>query len=240
MEILSPGALEHLRDLRRRVMIALAAVAVATTGLYMVKAQVMDALLWPLQGVQDSYLRVVYTGVPELFFLYLKISTWGGVFIALPLMLWLAWGFVAPGLYKKERLLVGPLLAAVPVLFYVGGIFAYGVIVPVALKYFFGFDQPGVTAQPSLAEYLSFLFTMAFAFGLAFNLPVFLLLLVKAGWVKLATLRGYRRFVVVLILVVAAILTPPDPFSQIAMAVPLYLLYEAAIIAARLLKLDAD
>lgn len=235
--MLSAGAIEHLNDLRRRLVLGIGAMVASGVGIYLFKADVMALLLRPLENLEDKYIHVVYNGVADLFFIYLKMSAWGGVFMALPLLMWLLWRFVAPGLYAGEKKLVGPLLAAIPVLFYTGGLFAYFVVVPTALEFFLGFNQVGVVAQPDLRSYLSFVFTMAFAFGVAFNLPVFLLLLIKAKLLTVETLARYRRLAILAILVVAAVLTPPDPFSQLAMALPLYLLYEAAIVAAKWLKL---
>lgn len=234
---ISPAALTHIDDLRKRLIRSFVAIGVGITLLYIFKEPLFEALLAPLHNLANPPLRVVYTGVAELFFLYLKVATWGGVFIALPYVLWEIWGFLAPGLYDREKKMFGPLLFAVPFLFYAGGLFAFYGAVPAALDFFMGYEQAGLTAQPSIREYLSFLFTMAFAFGLAFNLPVFIILLVRMGLLSLAQLRSQRRLVVVIVFIVAAILTPPDPVSQVMMAIPLYALYELAILWARWLKL---
>jgi sec-independent protein translocase protein TatC len=174
--------------------------------------------------------------VPELFFVYLKVATWGGLFVALPYLFFELWGFMAPGLYPHERKRLWPALVAIPALFYVGGAFAFWVIVPGALSFFLSFSQPGVVGLPALGEYLKLMFNLCFAVGLAFNLPVVLVLLVQVGVLSVEKLRKGRRLAIVLILVFAAIVTPPDPFSQVIFALPLLALYELAIVTAAWLK----
>lgn len=167
---------------------------------------------------------------------YLKVATWGGVFLGLPYAFFEVWRFLSPGLYVHEKRWVWPLLVAVPLLFYIGGVFAYTIVVPSALSFFLGFYQPGLEALPSISSYLKFLFNMCFAMGAAFNLPVILVLLVRVGILRVEQLQKARRLAIVLIFIVAAVMTPPDPFSQIAMAVPLVLLYEVAIFTAKRVK----
>ena len=210
----------------------MAVMAVAMVVLYVFKEELLGWLLSPLMKGPAAPGQIVVSSIPELFFVYLKITTWGGVFVAMPFLLFQLWKFMAPGLYGHERRWVGPMLSAVPVLFYAGGAFAYFVVLPLAMNFFLSFAQPGVSALPNVSEYLGMLFNFSFAFGLAFNLPVFLLLLIKVGILSVEKLRRWRRFAIVIIFVFAAIVTPPDPFSQIFLAVPLILLYEGAIWAA--------
>jgi len=229
---MTPALIKHLNELRGRLIWAIVAMAVAIVGLYCVKEWLLALLLRPLTTNPGAPAQIVFSSVPELFFVYLRITTWGGVFLAMPVLLFQIWRFLSPGLYGHEKRWVGPLLAAVPVLFYAGGLFAYFVVLPLALNFFLGFRQPGLTALPNVSDYLKMLFNFGFAFGLTFNLPVFLLLLVKAGILSIEKLRRGRRFAIVLIFIFSAIVTPPDPFSQIFLALPLIALYEAAILGA--------
>lgn len=226
----------HIDTLR----LSLLRIAIVMIGLmvflFCVRERLLNVLLHPLLVNPNAPAHIVFSGIPELFFVYLKIATWGGVFIGLPYAFYELWRFLSPGLYSHEKHWVWPLLVAVPLLFYLGGVFAYVVVVPSALSFFLGFYQPGLEALPNLSDYLKFLFSMCFAMGAAFNLPVILVLLVRVGILQVEQLKRFRRFAIVLIFIVAAVMTPPDPFSQIAMAVPLVLLYEAAIFAAARLK----
>ncbi len=229
------STLKTVAEARGRLVSVLLGMLVGMGILYAFKERVLEVLMLPLTRSEFAPEQVVFTGVTELFFVYLKICTWGGVFIGMPYLLYQAWRFMAPGLYRHERRWVAPLLAAVPVLFYGGGVFAYFVVLPLALNFFLSFAQPGVQALPNVRDYLDMLFNFAFAFGLAFNLPVFLLLLVKVGILSVDLLRRWRRFAIIAIFIFAAIVTPPDPFSQLFLALPLILLYEGAIWAAVLL-----
>ena len=226
----------HWRELRRRFLICAGAVLLAMAALFMIKEALLAFLLMPLQGLPMQP-QVQATGVGELFFTYLFICGWGGLFVVLPLVFWQVWGFLSPGLYKREKKLLLPALVAVPTLFYSGGAFAFFVLLPLVLQYLLGFTQPEVLAQPRLADYLSFTSTLMFAVGAAFNLPVVLVLLMVWGFVTPKQLAAARRWVVVGIFIVAAVLTPPDPFSQTVLAVPILLLYEMATLIGKYVRL---
>lgn len=230
--MMSLALIKQLNELRWRLLVWLGIMGLLMVAIYAAKAPILDFLLRPLTQGPEAPEDIVFSSVPELFFVYLKITTWGGVFLSMPIFLFQIWKFLAPGLYKNERRWVAPLLTAVPVLFYAGGCFAYFVVLPLALRFFLSFEQPGLKALPNVSQYLGMLFNFAFAFGLAFNLPVFLLLLVRVGILSVEKLRRWRRFAIVIIFIFAAVVTPPDPFSQIFLAVPLIALYEAAIWAA--------
>lgn len=234
--MLSARALSQLQDLRVRLLRCCGVATLAIVGLYLFKVQLLEALLAPLLKASATPPLVVLSGVPELFFLYLKITTWGGIFVALPYMFFEVWRFIAPGLYPHERKFVLPALVAVPLLFYSGGVFAYFAVVPAAMRFFLSFSQPGVVAMPNMSEYLRVLFNMSFALGLAFNMPVVLVLLVRVKILKVEQLVKWRRFAIVAIFIFAAVATPPDPLSQVLLAVPLMLLYEGAILASKALK----
>lgn len=235
--MLSPAAVQQIQNLRLRLLRALGVTGALIIGLYTAKEWLLALLLKPLMEGPNAPGQVVFSAVPELFFTYLKISTWGGVFLALPYVFYELWGFISPGLYARERRMIWPLLVAVPLLFYAGGLFAYFFVTPAALGFFLSFSQPGITALPQVGDYLKLLFNFSFALGLAFNMPVVLVLLVRVGILSAETLRRGRRLAVVLVFVFAAFVTPPDPLSQILLALPLIALYEAAILATKWLKL---
>lgn len=227
------ATLKHLAELRRRLIVTLVLLCVAMAGVYAVKEPLLAFLLKPLLATPNAPQTLVFSAVPELFFTYLKITVWGGVFLTLPILMYQIWRFFAPGLYKHERQAVLPQLIAAPVLFYGGGLFAYFGVLPLALKFFLGFAQEGVSALPNVTEYLGLLFNFAFGFGLAFNLPVILIILMQLGVFKPEQLASWRRFAVVAVFVVATLITPPDPFSQLMLALPLVGLYELAIVIGR-------
>ncbi len=170
------------------------------------------------------------TRLPDISFMYVKMAAWGGVFVAFPYVLWEGWGFVSPGLYKREKRVVWPALVAVPLLFYAGGVFAFAFVTPAAIAFFLSFQQSGLFIQPTLPDYLGLLLGLSFAFVLTFNLPVVLIVLMRLGVVRPEWLARQRRLVIVLIFVVAAVLTPtPDPVTQLMLAVPLWVLFEGSL-----------
>lgn len=225
--------LAHLTELRHRLIVTLVILCVAMTGVYVLKEPLLTFLLKPLLATPNAPQTIVFSAIPELFFAYLKITVWGGVFITLPILMYQIWRFFAPGLYKHEKKAVLPQLIAAPLLFYGGGAFAYFGVLPLALKFFLGFNQQGVSALPNVTDYLGLLFNFAFGFGLAFNLPVILIILMQLGVFKPEQLARWRRFAIVAVFVVATIITPPDPFSQLMLALPLVGLYELAILIGR-------
>lgn len=230
-----PEALEeaplagHLAELRRRVMIGLLAVGAGFAVAYGFKEEVFAFLTAPLFAVYGNN-QMVFTAVHELFFTYLKLSFLCGVFVGLPVLINQVWRFIAPGLYKEERTLVSPFLVLSPFLFYMGGVFSYYVVMPLALEFFFSFANSSVMALPSVKEYLSFFVKLTFGFGIAFQLPVLVMVLAIAGLVNVEKLRWFRRYCWVLIVVLSALLTPPDPLSQLLLAVPMAFLYEVSIL----------
>jgi len=227
---------QHLTELRNRLLIACAVVIAGMVLCYVFKEPLFNILVEPVLTGEKAPSQLVFIGVPELFFTYLKLSFLGGLFIGFPVILWEIWKFAAPGLYKNERKMVAPFLFFTPFLFYTGGVFTYFVVMPLVTEFFFQFQTETVVALPSVKNYLAFFSKMVFAFGLAFEMPVIILILVKAGIVKLETLRKSRRYAIVIIFIMAAVLTPPDPMSQMLLAVPMMLLYEGALLLARGMK----
>ncbi len=179
--------------------------------------------------------RLIFTALHEAFLTYLKVAFFAALFISSPIFLTQIWKFIAPGLYKNEKQALLPYLIATPALFILGGCLVYYFIMPVAIKFFLSFEtvaEPGVIAiqlEAKVNEYLSLIMTLIFAFGITFQLPIILSLLARIGVIDSEYLKKRRRYFVVIIFIVAAVLTPPDPISQIGLAVPLLLLYELSI-----------
>ncbi len=226
--------IEHLVELRSRLIWSLVGIAIISGIFYGFKEEVFQFLIQPLKDAGIK--KLIFTNVPELFFTYLKLSILSGLFVGMPVLLWHMWRFISPGLYDAEKKVFLPFLLFTPVLFYTGGLFSYFVVTPIAVDFFFQFSNETIEPLPSVKEYLSFLIKMLFGFGLAFELPLVLLLMARAGIVSAASLAKGRRYAIVGIFAAAAILTPPDPLSQLLLAVPMAVLYEAAVFGARLVE----
>ncbi|MEO5378075.1 MAG: twin-arginine translocase subunit TatC [Magnetococcus sp. DMHC-6] len=232
--------LDHLIELRNRLMISVLAILIGFLICYGFSEEIYLFLLRPLREVMGPNAKMIYTGLAEAFFTYMKVAFFAALFLALPVVLSQIWQFVAPGLYQHEKRAFLPFLILAPLLFFVGGGIAYAFVFPMAFKFFLSFANESIEAQLKLNEYLSLVITMIFAFGLAFELPVVLILLIKARILSVATLLSKRRYNIVLTFIVAAILTPPDPISQIMMAIPLLLLYEISIFIGRKVEHNRD
>lgn len=228
--------LDHLIELRRRIANSVLSVLVGFLICYAYADQVFAFLVAPLREILGPDAKMIYTGLHEAFFTYMKVSFYAGLFIAMPVILSQVWLFVAPGLYQHEKKFFFPFLVLTPVLFFAGGALSYEFVFPLAFKFFLSFTTPSIEALPSLKEYLSLAMTMIFGFGLVFELPVVILLLIKMGAVSTAGLVAKRKYFVIVAFVVGAILTPPDPISQIMLAIPIMILYEISIIFGRYLE----
>lgn len=223
----------HLDELRKRIIICVVAVAVGFFGSYFFAEQIFDILIKPLQAELPPDSMFIFTGLPEAFFVYLKLSLFGGILLASPVLLWEIWCFVAPGLYDQEKKYVYPFVIFSTLLFATGVSFGYFVVFPIAFKFFMGYSSEIIKPLPSIKEYLNFSCKLLFAFGAVFELPLFVLFLAKIGLVNEKMLRTKRKFAILGIFAVAAILTPPDIVSQILMAIPLLVLYEISILVAK-------
>lgn len=223
--------LDHLIELRARLLRAFLALAVAFAVCFYFAPEILGFLLRPLADAGQS--RLIYTKLYGQFFVELKVALFAAFFIAFPVIANQLWAFVAPGLYAKEKKAFLPFLLATPVLFTGGGALAYFVVMPTAFRFFLGFQgtQGGVVidALPNSEDYLGLVMQFILAFGLSFLLPVLLLLLNRAGIVTRAQLAGARRYMIVAVFIFAAVATPPDVISQMMLAVPLLLLFEGAL-----------
>lgn len=232
--------MEHLIELRRRLMWSLFAVFLAFLVCFWFAKPIYNLLLWPyrLAVGSDVPIEMIYTAPQEFFFTQVKLALFGAIFIAFPVIASQIYMFVAPGLYRNERQAFLPYLIATPVLFLLGAALVYFVAMPLAMKFFLAMQQTGdaqvqIHLTAKVSEYLSLIMALILGFGICFQLPVLLTLLARAGIVTADGLKRYRRHAILGVFVVAAVLTPPDPISQIALALPTILLYELSIYAVR-------
>jgi sec-independent protein translocase protein TatC len=224
----------HLEELRNRLVVCFIAVGIGFVISYFFKERLFTILVNPLISVMQSDEKLIFTGLPEAFFTYLKVAFLSGLILATPVILYEFWMFVAPGLYRKEKHMLVPIII-ISTFFFVGGaLFGYFVVFPYGFQFFLSFATDSIRALPSMKEYLSFATKLLIAFGLAFELPIVLTFLAKLGVVSVPFLKKNRKYAVLLFFAGAAILTPPDVVTQIMMALPLMLLYEISIVGARI------
>jgi len=230
--------LEHLIELRKRLINS----AIAVVGLMMVcfvfAGQIFNILLMPYRRVFDNPgdLELIYTAPQEFFFTQLNLAFFGAIFLGFPFVALQLYRFVAPGLYKHERKAFVPYLIATPIFFLLGALMVYFIILPMALSFFAGMQTDEIKMLTKVSEYLGLAMTLILAFGISFQLPVILTLLAQIDLVHVDSLKKGRRYAIVGILIFAAFITPPDPISQIGLAVPIYLLYELAIWSVTLIE----
>lgn len=224
----------HLAELRDRLIICLIAIGIGFSLSYYYSQRLFEILARPLVQAMPPGTTFIFTGLVEAFFTYLKISLVAGIVLASPVIIYEIWAFIAPGLYEQERRWVIPIVFFSTIFFALGVLFGYYVVFPVGFQYFLSFATDTIRPLPSMREYFSFVTRFLLAFGLVFELPVFIFFLAKLGIVDAKMLSAYRKYSILLIFIAAAILTPtPDAFSQLLMAGPMLVLYEVGVVVAR-------
>jgi sec-independent protein translocase protein TatC len=238
--------LDHLVELRRRIIWSLLAFIVCFGLCFAFAKYIYAFLTWPLaealKGQPNDHL--IYTALYETFFTYVKVGMFGGICLAFPFIAAQLWLFIAPGLYKNERRAFYPFLIASPILFVMGGAFVFFIMLPYAIHFFLGYQTPndvgglGIQLQAKVSDYLDFVTTLIFGFGLCFQLPVLLSLLGRVGIITSAQLRSMRRYAIVGLVALSAVFTPPDPYSMLSLMIPLIGLYEISIWCVWLIERD--
>jgi sec-independent protein translocase protein TatC len=245
MSIKTSTITDHLKELRTRLLKSVIFLFIAFIFCYIFADKIYSFLLDPyVQAVKDDPIerRMIFTALHETFLTYLKLAFFSSFCLSFPIIIIQIWKFIAPGLYKDEKLALMPFLIATPILFILGGMLVYYLIMPLAIKFFLSFETTAtisglpIQLEAKVNEYLSLVTKLIFAFGLSFQLPVLLTLLGKVGFLNSESLKKRRKYVVVMIFATAAILTPPDPITQIGLALPLLLLYELSIITVKFVE----
>tara|TARA_B100000965_G_scaffold58905_1_gene44992 strand:- start:799 stop:1563 length:765 start_codon:yes stop_codon:yes gene_type:complete len=243
------GFISHLTELRKRLIHSFIFLFIFFIICYLFAEYLYGFLVEPYANAvqhENSNRRLIFTALQETFLTYLKVSFFTAFFITCPFILTQIWKFIAPGLYKHEKKAIIPYLVLTPILFFLGGLLVYYLIMPLAIKFFLSFESSGLNTnlpiqlEAKVNEYLSLIMKLIFAFGLSFQLPIILSLLARIGVVDSKFLKERRKYVVVIIFAAAAILTPPDPITQIGLAIPLLILYELSIFSVNIIEKKAN
>ncbi|MFZ5724473.1 MAG: twin-arginine translocase subunit TatC [Pseudomonadota bacterium] len=228
--------IEHLLELRDRLLRIVVAVLLLFLGLLPWANDIYHALAKPLLDVMPAGTSMIATGVASSFVAPMKLTGWLALFLAIPYVLWQVWAFVAPGLYRHEKRFAAPVVVSSVLLFYGGMAFAYFVVFPLVFAFFTATAPEGVAVMTDIEAYLSFVLTMFLAFGIAFETPVAVVLLVAMNMVSTQAMIAARPYVIVAAFVIGMLLTPPDVLSQFLMAIPMWLLFEAGVLVGRLIE----
>ena len=243
------GFISHLVELRQRLINSFIFLFSFFVVCYFFSEEIYSFLVQPYaDAVKDDNVnrRLIFTALQETFLTYLKVSFFAAFFVSSPIILMQLWKFIAPGLYENEKKAIIPYLIATPILFLFGGMLVYYLIMPLAIKFFLSFETLSINnslpiqLEAKVNEYLSLIMKLIFAFGLSFQLPVLLSLLARVGFIDSEFLKKRRKYVVIIIFAVAAILTPPDPITQIGLAIPLLILYELSILSVKIIEKKLD
>ena len=236
---------EHLTELRSRLVKSIVYLFIIFIICYFFSENIYSFLVQPYaEAVKDDEVnrRLIFTALHETFITYLKVAFFTAMFLTSPIILTQIWKFIAPGLYKNEKKALLPYLLATPALFLLGGMLVYYLIMPLAIKFFLSFETSAqvsslpIQLEAKVNEYLSLIMRLIFAFGISFQLPVLLSLLARVGFLDSEYLRKRRKYVIVIIFAVAALLTPPDPITQIGLGIPLLILYELSILSVKIIE----
>ena len=226
--------LDHLIELRKRLIRSVLVLMALLIACFFVAGPIFDILVQPYRdAVAPTPVELIYTAPQEFFFTQLSLAFFGALFLGFPYLAFEIYGFVAPGLYKKERQSFIPYLIATPIFFLLGAAMVYFAVLPMAMRFFHSMETAEITKLVKVSEYLGLAMTLIIAFGVCFQLPVILTLLARLDLVSSKSLGKGRRYAIVAILAVAAFITPPDPISQIGLALPMYLLYELSILSVK-------
>ena len=237
--------IEHLTELRSRLLKSIVYLFIFFVISYIFAENIYGFLVEPYaDAVKDDNInrRLIYTALHETFITYLKVAFFSAIFVTSPIILTQIWKFVAPGLYTNEKKALLPYLIATPTLFLLGGMLVYYLVMPLAIKFFLSFETSAqisnlpIQLEAKVNEYLSLIMRLIFAFGISFQLPVLLTLLARVGFINSTYLKKRRKYVVVIVFALAAILTPPDPITQIGLGIPLLILYELSIVSVKIIE----
>jgi sec-independent protein translocase protein TatC len=224
----------HLEELRKRLIHCFIAVIIGFLISYGFKEKLFEILTYPLMQVMQEGDTLIFTGIPEAFFTLLKVSLLSGIMLAIPVITYEFWMFVAPGLYKNERKLMLPIIIISSFFFIGGALFGYFIVFPFGFKFLLGFATETIRPFPSVKEYLGFSAKLLLAFGFVFELPLVITFLARIGLVTVDFLKANRKYAILIFFIGSAILTPPDVVTQVMMSVPLMILYEISIVGARI------
>lgn len=225
--------LAHLEELRNRLIVCAIAIGIGFVISYIFSKQLFSFLILPLTEVLPADSHLIFTNLPEMFIAYIKVALIAGITLAIPVIFYELWMFMAPALYRREKGYLIPFVLFSSILFLVGSLFGYFVVFPYGFKFFIGFATEDIQALPSVKQYFSFTIRLLLAFGLVFELPVVVFFMTKIGLITPDSMKRFRKFAILSSFILSAILTPPDVATQIMMALPIIILYEVSIIISK-------